>query len=117
MAKQCKHCPWRKDVVPEQDIPNGYCQTAHANLQSTIAPEDASTQVGLLGTPIRMMACHETQPGAEKPCVGWVYNQLGTGNNIMLRLRALSDPSLSNPQVVGEQHATFAETLPQGDPK
>lgn len=34
---QCKACPWRKDVVPERDIPGGYSKERHRNLKDTIA--------------------------------------------------------------------------------
>ena len=36
MPKQCRKCPWRKDVDPH-DIPNGYCEQKHAGLADTIA--------------------------------------------------------------------------------
>ena len=33
---QCKKCPWRVDVDPH-DIPNGYSETKHRALETTIA--------------------------------------------------------------------------------
>jgi len=36
--KQCKACPWRVGVQPDQDIPNGYCAAQHAALKCTIKP-------------------------------------------------------------------------------
>jgi len=37
--RQCKACPWRKDVVPERDIPGGYCEVKHANLKEDTLPK------------------------------------------------------------------------------
>jgi len=106
--RQCKKCPWRVDVDP-RDIPNGYCEVKHANLKSTIAQPGAVN----LGAPMRMMACHESNAaGAELPCVGWLANQLGTGNNIALRLAVIGGRVDTNFKLVGEQHETFEDTLP-----
>lgn len=111
-TKQCRHCPWRKDVVPDRDIPGGYCPTKHANLAGTIAEPGALN----IGATLPMMACHETTGGNEEPCVGWLANQLGHGNNIALRLWAIRN--LMQPlKLVGEQHERFEDTLPdtEGD--
>jgi hypothetical protein len=103
-TKQCEKCPWRKDVDPH-DIPNGYCPAKHAALESTIAR-------GLnIGDTLPMMACHESPVGKETPCVGWMANQLGPGNNIGLRLWAMRN--LKRPlELVGDQHGRFEDTLP-----
>jgi len=102
--KQCKKCPWRVDVDPH-DIPNGYCEEKHRALKDTIA-----TGFNYNGCSIKMMACHESPVGNEKPCVGWVANQLGPGNNIALRMWAIHvKPKI---ELVGEQHETFEDTLP-----
>ena len=103
---QCAKCPWRKDVDP-RDIPNGYCEKKHANLRNTIA----NPGLFLLGGALRMMACHESKLGKEKPCVGWLANQLGPGNNIGLRLAA-RDGRFGEFELVGEQHEHFEDTLP-----
>lgn len=103
---QCAKCPWRKDVDPH-DIPNGYCETKHANLASTIAQGNALEQ---LAKPVeRAMACHEMH---DAHCVGWLMNQLGPGNNIALRLRVRSCENIGKVRLVGEQHKTFEDTLP-----
>jgi len=106
-TRQCKKCPWRKDVDPNE-IPNGYCPTKHANLESTIAKPG----VIRLDT-IVMMACHETKVGAESPCVGWLANQLGPGNNIGLRLWAMRELKNKKLTLIGKQHETFKDTLPK----
>lgn len=105
-TKQCAKCPWRKDVNPH-DIPNGYSPAKHAALADTIAePSDLSF---LDGRPLKIMACHEAH---QDHCVGWLHNQLGEGNNIALRLALRKCENLRDLKVVGEQHATFEDTLP-----
>ena len=106
--KQCAKCPWRKEVDPH-DIPDGYCPTKHAALKKTIA------QPGMIRLDtLPMMACHESYAGEEIPCVGWMANQLGAGNNIGLRLWAMSGLKGKRLELVGRQHETFAKTLPKG---
>ena len=105
--KQCKSCPWRTDCEPERDIPNGYSCDLHAGLKSTIAePGSFRPSSGL-----RAMACHYSPVGRERACAGWLHNQLGVGNNIGVRLAVMSG-KLPVPEVVGEQHETFEDTLP-----
>lgn len=110
-TKQCKACPWRKDVVPDRDIPGGYCASKHAALSSTVAKPG---ELNLSGT-LRMMACHESPVGKETPCVGWLVNQLGPGNNIGLRLMVMRDPRYHDLETVGEQHETLEDTLPESE--
>lgn len=105
--KQCKACPWKRSTRPSKDIPNGYCAEKHARLNNTIAqPGDLR---GIGGT-LRIMACHESGEGEERACVGWLYNQLGEGNNIALRMHARSG-RFGELVLVGPQHNTFEETL------
>ncbi len=106
--RQCRKCPWRVDVDPNE-IPNGYCSTKHAALSSTIAKPGALT----LDKELRMMACHESPVGREMPCIGWLHQQLGTGNNIGLRLAVLRGQIDAKYTLVGEQHETLEDTLPK----
>jgi hypothetical protein len=100
---QCEKCPWRVETDPH-DIPNGYCEVKHAALERTIAkPND-----GIFG-PRTVMACHETD---EAHCIGWLNNQLGSGNNIGMRIRMMSCENASKIRLRGEQHQTFEDTLP-----
>lgn len=101
--KQCKKCPWRIDVDPH-DIPNSYCEDAHAALEGTIVH-------GFNAGDLRMMACHESPIGKEKPCVGWLDNQLGPGNNFGLRMWAINNLK-DRLELIGEQHECFEDTLP-----
>lgn len=104
MRKQCKKCPWRKGVDPHT-IPNGYSAEKHEALHKTLGHG--------IGDRLTMMACHETEVGAELPCVGWLVNQLGPGNNLALRLAVMLDKIDANVQIEGEQHERFEDTLPR----
>lgn len=105
-VKQCAKCPWKKSVDPH-DIPNGYTVDKHKALKSTIASAD--DPLSTLRGDQRNMACHETD---NAHCVGWVWNQLGPGNNIGLRLQMMNCENIGKLQVVGEQHECFEDTLP-----
>lgn len=111
--KQCAKCPWKKSTNPH-DIPGEYCESKHRGLRSTIAP-DADLASALLHGQLKIMACHETAVNHELPCVGWLYNQLGPGNNIPLRLAMRgNNPRLSADfELDGPQHETFEDTLPK----
>lgn len=104
--RQCAKCPWKKSVDP-YEIPT-YDVKKHEALSDTIA-----AGIGSIGSDLRVMACHESKTGDELPCVGWVHNQLGVGNNIGLRLAAASGRIDVNMKIVGEQHERFEDTLPQ----
>lgn len=104
---QCKSCPWRVDCDPEHDIPNGYSTDRHCQLRNTIAQDLRISRI------LNIMACHYAPVGEEFPCAGWLYNQLGVGNNITVRL-AIGRGQLPIPEVDGEQHETFDDTLPIG---
>jgi hypothetical protein len=56
------------------------------------------------------MACHYSKPGEEFACAGWLANQLGSGNNIGVRL-AVAQGHLPVPEIDGEQHERFEDTL------
>lgn len=104
---QCKHCPWKTTTNPST-IPHGYSVEMHAKLKETIAqPGDMR---GLFCGGVRMMACHETPVGKEKPCVGWLANQLGPGNNIALRIR-VTQGDFGDFKTVGPQHERFEDTM------
>lgn len=90
------------------EIPNGYDVERHRALASTIADPGRID----LGGQHRLMACHETNVGAEQPCVGWLAHQLGPGQNIALRLRVAKGQVDADFELVGEQHERFEDTLP-----
>jgi hypothetical protein len=107
-TRQCAKCPWRTDVNPH-DIPNGYSVENHKNLDSTIA-----TGLESLGnSSIHVMACHETNPEDETPCLGWLANQLGPGNNLGLRMAMRHCENIRDVELVGDQHETFEATIPE----
>ncbi len=99
---QCQKCPWRVDVDPH-DIPNGYDEEKHRALKITIA------RPGDFLHPTPNMACHETH---DAHCIGWLVNQVGSGNNIALRLQMFSCENAKKIRLRGEQHETFEDTLP-----
>lgn len=104
--RQCKLCPWKKGAKPKK-IPGEYCELKHRALTSTIAkPGEISFRLP------PMMACHETHPGRELPCVGWLVHQLGPGNNIALRMAVLRGVVDARVVAVGPQHERFEDTLP-----
>lgn len=108
-TKQCKLCPWRTDVDPH-DIPNGYDEQKHCNLKGTInRQEDAASIVKAIGSPLRIMACHEMH---QAHCIGWLINQLGEGNNVALRFHMMDCTNFGEVETVGEQHQKFEDTLP-----
>lgn len=107
--RQCSKCPWKVSTDPTE-IPDGYCEAQHASLSRTIA--EPGSLVGVHGE-LRIMACHETPEGKELPCVGWFDHQLNEGNNIGLRLAAMSGRIDTDFETVGEQHKRFEDTLPE----
>ncbi len=106
-TKQCSNCPWKVDSDPFSI--DGYNPEKHANLACSIAKPCATNY-----TPkeIHIMACHHSEPSDEQYCIGWLHNQLGTGNNIALRLRMRNCENIGDMQVYGEQHQSFEQTLP-----
>lgn len=107
---QCAACPWKVSTVPGRDIPGGYCPAKHAGLRGTIAAPGAASL--LRGGPLRAMACHESPPGREQACVGWLAHQLGPGNNLGLRMLA-RDGRYRHIVLDGPQHERFEDTLPK----
>lgn len=102
-TKQCAACPWKKSTDPHKDIPGGYDQKRHERLAG------CSPYSG------RIMACHESIPGAEYACVGWLVNALGQGSHIGMRVAALArrfDPRAL--VLEGEQHPTLEAMVASG---
>lgn len=70
-----------------------------------------------MGNPL--MACHESVPGREYACVGWLMNQFGPGNNLAVRMAAIQgsfDPSAL--VLDGEQHESIdamCDSAPRDD--
>lgn len=104
--RQCKNCPWKITTNP-REIPHGYCEGKHEALLGTLAVPGALPVARL-----RVMACHESPVGAERPCVGWFAHQLGPGNNIGLRLAVSRGEIEADFVLDGEQHERLQDTLP-----
>ncbi|GAA0536529.1 hypothetical protein [Chitinophaga japonensis] len=84
----------------------------HKKLARTIAKPGSLEK---LNEPsVYAMNCHLTACGDKEFCVGWLYNQLGEGSNIPLRIHMIENyKDWGDLKVVGEQHATFKDTLPK----
>lgn len=105
---QCKSCPWKQNCVPDKDIPNGYSVEMHKALANTI-----QSGLGSLFTDERhVMACHYSKHGEEFYCAGWLYHQIGPGNNLGVRLAVMTG-QMPMPEVDGPQHERFEDTLPK----
>lgn len=107
--RQCPKCPWKKGVDARQ-IPNGYSLQLHEDLRQTIAEPARSCSSD---DPLHIMGCHASNPKKLLPCVGWIVNQLGPGNNILLRLRVMLGRFDANVEPVGPQHERFEDTFPE----
>lgn len=112
--RQCKTCPWKADANPF-NIPGEYSPAKHRALRSTIA---WMGELPDLDADFHVMACHETPSmfqgrvvGKELPCVGWLHNQLNSGNNILLRLRVSRGIISAEYELDGEQHPDFDATV------
>lgn len=106
--RQCAKCPWKVTTDPKQ-IPNGYSEARHRQLKKTIAEPG---RVALSPT-LNVMACHESAPGSETICAGWLLHQLGPGNNLALRMQVIyGGLDVSDVELDGEQHERFEDTLP-----
>jgi hypothetical protein len=108
VVRQCPTCPWKVTTVPDRDIPNGYCAQMHEALRGTIQ----SGLDSLFRSGKTAMACHYSKIGEEFPCAGWLHHQIGAGNNIGVRLMVMTG-KLPMPEVDGDQHETFEDTLPK----
>lgn len=104
--RQCKACPWKTSTVPGRDIPGGYDPKKHAALKVC--------QAQGLGAGLRIMACHESAAPNEYACVGWLWNQLGPGNNIALRLAGIGG-RFKSLRVDGEQYETIDDMCDAAD--
>ena len=105
---QCDKCPWKKATNP-WEIPDGYSLEKHKALINTIAQKDPVEQLQDIEKPLNIMACHEED---EAHCIGFLHDQLGSGNNVLLRMQMSHYENADEIQIVGEQHSCFAETIP-----
>ena len=95
--KQCPNCPWK---VSTTAIPGGSCPNKDEKL-------DGFRQSGQsFGGSLQMMQCHDTQDDEPKACTGWVIHELGPGNNMGLRLKALAG-GFEDLETVGPQRRSI----------
>lgn len=107
-TKQCAKCPWKVSTNP-YEIPDGYCEVKHSKLDVTINSGIETIYSDVL----HAMACHHSTGDDKMYCVGWVHNQMGVGNNILLRLKMMNCENAKDIKVFGEQHKNFEDTLPK----
>ena len=103
-VEQCTNCPWREGADLTK-IP-GYVRENHKKLSGTIAKD-----TNILNQQLRIMACHNSTKVAVYFCIGWLHNQLGIGNNILLRLEMRNCSNIKEIKLKGEQKKTFESTL------
>jgi len=105
--QQCKTCPWRKGSkcanIPKYDL------DLHQDLVETIADEGGN--LSKLGQPVAIMGCHYSSDKKQIPCVGWLHNQIGDGNNIPLRIWFSDNYPNDSIKVDGEQKQNFQQTF------
>ena len=107
LTTQCAKCPWKVSTNP-YEIPGEYSKELHENLSITIA--DPHPKSFVMPTEIKTMACHLTH---NNHCIGYLYNQLGYGNNLALIIKFMNCENLEDMKIIGPQHETFQDTLPQ----
>jgi len=107
---QCEKCPWLV-TTDANTIPNGYSIEKHKDLKTTIS--DQKYDPDFQKKPLHIMACHKSRAGQDTPCIGWLNNQLKDGNNIALRVYAMGCPLVKHIRLIGEQHKSFEDTIPQ----
>jgi hypothetical protein len=113
---QCAKCPWKQGTDPTSI---GYDKDRHHSMAKTIAEPGSIAgimNVGDAGIPaggfrLDVMGCHEDEH--ETPCIGWLVNQIGDGNNIPLRISMMTCENAREMRTVGPQHETFDDMLPE----
>lgn len=104
--KQCKDCPWRKDV-PVGKFSHARFKALRGSVEQGFSP---------------MFACHASQESDKKACVGYVINQVyATENgpeNFHLRMalaRQKIDPERM--MLTGPQYLSYDEMVEANYPK
>ena len=105
--KQCKNCPW-KIKINIHTIPNGYDSKAHNNLL-----ENTPKEYEFFPDKLNIMACHHSNDKDNMYCIGWLFNALGEGNNIPMRIKAMNIENISEIKVYGKQHTNFNDLKPK----
>ncbi len=85
----------------------------HEGLQDTIAPSNTLEQLNKFAQSktVKIMACHDSSETELYHCIGWVHNQLGSGNNVALRMSFRDCQNVNEIEVEGEQHSRFEDTF------
>ena len=107
VTSQCKKCPWRVKTEP-CSIPY-YSVEGHKAGSNTITDPNNPK----FSSRYEVMTCHVYDISEQVFCVGWLNNQLGSGNNINLRRDFMFCENIKEIKLDGEQHLTFEDTLPK----
>lgn len=78
-------------------------------MENTIAKMDG--QIPIVMKELRVMACHESPMENEQSCIGWLHNQMGAGNNILLGMKMRNCTNFQDIKLRGDQHQTFEDAL------
>ncbi|WP_063802281.1 DUF6283 family protein [Burkholderia ubonensis] len=66
LTKPCPSCPWRKDSTA-RDIPNFSMELAEDLAKCSPNERNIGPELGA-----KMFACHQSKPGEEFACAGWL---------------------------------------------
>ncbi len=99
--KQCASCPWKRSVDPDR-LPGSY---GHVDRDAVATHSAEGTRSLRRDTP--GMGCH-VKRNAGLPCVGWLVQQLGPGNNIAMRIAVSIGQVDGNVETVGPQRTTLS---------
>lgn len=70
----------------------------------------------LTGDQEKIMCCHKHDENDNPtPCVGWLMNQAGEGNNINVRLRLQFTPNAGDLKLLGEQRKDIFSFFGEGE--
>lgn len=103
-TKQCDSCPWKKGIMPE-DITQGFDLEYYQGVREQFQASGLES----IHKQHKQMACHMHPDSNPTPCVGWLINQAGIGNNLFIRLQLMQVENSCDLQVDGEQHNSILD--------
>jgi hypothetical protein len=106
-GKPCASCPWRKDGTAT-DIPNFSMQLAEDLADTCPNEQNIGPELGA-----KMFACHQSKPGEEFACAGWLAVVGSAHPEVRLSVfRKELDPAALQPGVDWpELHESYPEVL------
>jgi len=106
-GKPCPSCPWRKDSTAAT-IPNFSMQLAEDLTDTCPNEQNIGPDLGA-----KMFACHQSKPGEEFACAGWLAMVGSAHPEVRIAVfRHELDPAALRPGADWpELHATYPEVL------